>query len=60
MNPITTFLVLACIAGGLVAGYLVHPYLAAPFFVAGAATLSLALANQGSREPEVVRRPAAA
>jgi regulator of protease activity HflC (stomatin/prohibitin superfamily) len=46
MNPITTFLVLACIAGGLMAGYFLHPYLAAPFFVAAAIiALSLKMAN---------------
>jgi len=46
MNPITTFLVLSGIAGGLAAGYLVHPYLAAPFFVAAAIiALSLKMAN---------------
>jgi regulator of protease activity HflC (stomatin/prohibitin superfamily) len=46
MNPITTFLVLSGIAGGLAAGYLVHPYAAAPFFVAAAIiALSLKMAN---------------
>jgi regulator of protease activity HflC (stomatin/prohibitin superfamily) len=46
MNPITTFLVLSGIAGGLAVGYLVHPYLAAPFFVAAAIiALSLKMAN---------------
>jgi len=46
MNPITTFLVLSGIAGGLAAGYLAHPYLAAPFFVAAAViALSLKMAN---------------
>jgi regulator of protease activity HflC (stomatin/prohibitin superfamily) len=46
MNPITTFLVLSGIVGGLAAGYLVHPYLAAPFFVAAAIiALSLKMAN---------------
>src|SRR5690348_18344051 len=42
MNPITTFLVLSGIAGGLAAGYLVHPYVAAPFFVV-AASIALSL-----------------
>ena len=46
MNPITTFLVLSGIAGGVAAGYLVRPYLAAPFFVAAALiALSLKMAN---------------
>jgi regulator of protease activity HflC (stomatin/prohibitin superfamily) len=50
MNPITTFLVLACIAGGLATGYLVHPYLAASFFVAGDHGLQRrAGADQGHR-----------
>jgi regulator of protease activity HflC (stomatin/prohibitin superfamily) len=46
MNPITTFLVLVGIAGGLAAGYLVHPYVAVPFFLAAAIiALSLKMAN---------------
>jgi regulator of protease activity HflC (stomatin/prohibitin superfamily) len=46
MNPITAFLVFACILAGLAVGYWVNPYLAAVFFGAAAIiALSLKMAN---------------
>ena len=46
MNPVTTFLVFACLVAAGAAGYLVHPYLAAVLFVAAAAiAMSLKMAN---------------
>jgi regulator of protease activity HflC (stomatin/prohibitin superfamily) len=46
MNPITAFLVFACILAGLATGYWVNPYLALVFFVAAAIiALSLKMAN---------------
>ena len=36
MNPVTSFLVFACLAAGLAAGYLVSPYLAFPLLAAAA------------------------
>jgi len=46
MNPITTFLVFACIAAGLAVGYLLSPPLALVFFAAAAIVASsLKMAN---------------
>jgi regulator of protease activity HflC (stomatin/prohibitin superfamily) len=46
MNPITSFLVFVCIAGGVAVGYRVNPYLAFVFFGAAVViALSLKMAN---------------
>jgi regulator of protease activity HflC (stomatin/prohibitin superfamily) len=46
MNPITSFLVFACLLAGLAAGYLVSPYLAFPLLAAAALiAMSLKMAN---------------
>jgi regulator of protease activity HflC (stomatin/prohibitin superfamily) len=46
MNPITAFLVFACIVAGAAVGYWVNPYPAFPFFAAAAIiALSLKMAN---------------
>jgi regulator of protease activity HflC (stomatin/prohibitin superfamily) len=46
MNPVTSFLVFACLAAGLAAGYLVSPYLAFPLLAAAALiAMSLKMAN---------------
>jgi regulator of protease activity HflC (stomatin/prohibitin superfamily) len=46
MNPITTFLVFACIAAGLAVGYLISPLLGLVFFAAAATVASsLKMAN---------------
>ena len=46
MNPVTAFLVLLCILGGVGAGYLITPYLAVVFFLLAAIiALSLKVAN---------------
>ncbi len=46
MNPVTTFLVFACLLAAGAAGYLIHPYLAFGLFVAAAAiAMSLKMAN---------------
>jgi regulator of protease activity HflC (stomatin/prohibitin superfamily) len=46
MNPITSFLVFACLIAGLAAGYLVNAYLAFPFLAAAALiAMSLKMAN---------------
>lgn len=46
MNPITVFLVFACIVTGLALGYWANPYLALVFFVAAAViAMSLKMAN---------------
>jgi regulator of protease activity HflC (stomatin/prohibitin superfamily) len=46
MNPVTSFLVLACMVAGLAIGYFVHPYLGfACFAVAAVIAMSLKMAN---------------
>jgi regulator of protease activity HflC (stomatin/prohibitin superfamily) len=46
MNPVTSFLVFACLVAGLAVGYLVNPYLAFPLLGAGAViAMSLKMAN---------------
>lgn len=46
MNPITSFLVFACIAAAFAVGYFVNPYLAFAFFAAGILiAMSLKMAN---------------
>jgi regulator of protease activity HflC (stomatin/prohibitin superfamily) len=46
MNPVTSFLVFACLVGGLAVGYLVNPYLAFPLLGAAAViAMSLKMAN---------------
>jgi regulator of protease activity HflC (stomatin/prohibitin superfamily) len=46
MNPITSFLVFACLVAGLAAGYRVNAYLAFPFLAAAALiAMSLKMAN---------------
>jgi regulator of protease activity HflC (stomatin/prohibitin superfamily) len=46
MNPVTSFLVFACLVAGLGAGYLVNAYLAFPFLAAAALiAMSLKMAN---------------
>src|SRR6185312_3427023 len=46
MNPITAFLVLACVAAGFAVGYWVSPYLALVFFAAAFVVgMSLKMAN---------------
>jgi len=46
MNPVTSFLVVACVIGAAVVGYLVDPYLALAFLAAGALiAASLKMAN---------------
>ena len=46
MNPITSFLVFACVLAGLAVGYWVNPFLAFVFFAAAAIiAMSLKMAN---------------
>jgi regulator of protease activity HflC (stomatin/prohibitin superfamily) len=46
VNPVTSFLVFACLAGAFATGYLVNPYLGALWLVAAAAiAMSLKMAN---------------
>src|ERR1700691_2653611 len=46
MNPVTSFLVFACLVAGLAVGYLVNPYLAFPLLAAAAViAMSLKMAN---------------
>jgi regulator of protease activity HflC (stomatin/prohibitin superfamily) len=46
MNPITSFLVFACLAGAFATGYMVNPYLGLVFLAAAAAiAMSLKMAN---------------
>ena len=46
MNPVTSFLVFACLAGAFASGYLVNPYLGLVFLAAAAAiAMSLKMAN---------------
>ena len=46
MNPVTSFLVVACLVGAFASGYLVNPYLGLVFLAAAAAiAMSLKMAN---------------
>jgi regulator of protease activity HflC (stomatin/prohibitin superfamily) len=55
MNPITAFLVLVCVLGGLAFGYLVNPYLAI-LFAAAAAVIALSLKMANAWEKFVILR----
>jgi hypothetical protein len=46
VNPVTSFLVFACLVGAFASGYLVNPYLGLVFLAAAAAiAMSLKMAN---------------
>ena len=64
VNPITAFLVSACIAVSIAAAYWVNPYVAFGFLALGmihASSLKIAAVSSASlHEPELPRQPLAA
>jgi len=55
MNPVTAFLVFACIVAGIATGYWLNPY-AAPVFLAAAAVIALSLKMANAWQKFVILR----